>query len=48
MDNYNPNLLWYIAGLLSLVAVASFWLLHVRTRDRFENVPLDEAVAKPE
>jgi MFS family permease len=35
IDNYNPNLLWYIAGVLELVAVASFWLLHLRTRDRF-------------
>jgi len=35
MDNYNPNWVWYIAGLLSLVAIAAFWLLYLRTRNRF-------------
>jgi len=48
MDNYNPNLLWYIAGVLSLVAVASFWRLQVRARDRLETVMADDAAAKPE
>jgi predicted MFS family arabinose efflux permease len=36
MDNYNPNWVWYIAGMLSLVAVAFFWILHLRTQDRFK------------
>jgi len=35
MDNYDPNLVWYIAGILSLVAVFAFWLLYIRTRNRF-------------
>jgi MFS family permease len=48
MDNYNPNLLWYIAGVLSLVAVASFWRLQVRVRDRLETATANEAAAKPE
>jgi MFS family permease len=48
MDNYDPNLLWYIAGALSLVAIASFWLLYMRTRDRFESVPMSETAVKPE
>lgn len=38
IDNYEPNLLWYIAGLLSLVAVGAFWYLHGRTKDRFRNL----------
>jgi MFS family permease len=36
MDNYNPKMVWYIAGALSLVAVSFFWILYVRTRDRFK------------
>ncbi len=36
MDNYNPNMVWYIAGALSLVAVSFFWILYVRTRDRLK------------
>ncbi len=34
MDNYNPNLVWVWAGLLSLVAVAAFFVLYLRTRHR--------------
>lgn len=37
MDNYEPRLLWYITGLLSLVAVGAFWYLYQRTKDRFKN-----------
>jgi MFS family permease len=48
MDNYNPNLLWYIAGALSLVAVASFWRLQVQAHDRLETAAANEAAAKTE
>ena len=35
MDNFNPNWVWYAAGILSALAVVGFYLLHVRTQDRF-------------
>jgi MFS family permease len=28
MDNYNPNLLWYACGILGMLAVAGFLVLH--------------------
>ena len=34
MDNYDPNLVWVWAGLLSLVAVAAFSVLYHKTRNR--------------
>jgi MFS family permease len=30
LDNYDPNLLWYIGGLLCAVSVLAFYALHVR------------------
>ena len=36
MDNYDPNFVWYISGLLSLLASALFWYLHLRVKDRFD------------
>ena len=30
LDNYNPNLLWYLGGVLCLISVVGFYLLHVR------------------
>ena len=43
MDNYDPRILWYLAGLLSLVAVGVFWFLYLRTKDRFnsQSTPVD-------
>jgi MFS family permease len=35
MDNYNPYWVWYLAGILSIAAVLSFWLLFLKTRHRF-------------
>jgi MFS family permease len=37
LDNYNPNLLWYIGGALCAVAALGFWLLHLKLgkRERF-------------
>jgi MFS family permease len=30
MDNYNPNYIWYIGGVLCVVAIGAFLLLHLR------------------
>lgn len=37
LDNYNPNLLWYLGGILCIVAASSFYLLHIRigAREQF-------------
>jgi MFS family permease len=37
MDYYNPYWVWYLAGILSIVAVLSFWLLFLKTRHRFKH-----------
>ncbi len=29
LDNYNPNLLWYVGGILCVVAAISFYFLHL-------------------
>jgi MFS family permease len=34
MDNYNPNWVWYAAGIISGVAAAGFYTLHHKTRPR--------------
>jgi MFS family permease len=30
LDNYNPNLLWYIGGLLCVLSVLAYYMLHLR------------------
>jgi len=35
MDNFNPNYVWYIAGILSLVALLGYAYLHSRSSQRF-------------
>jgi MFS family permease len=39
-----PNWVWYFAGLLSLISIIGFWLLHGITEDRFskEKKPMKE------
>ena len=37
-DIYGGQLIWYIAGLLSLIAAIGFWLLHNITKQRFEDI----------
>jgi len=41
LDNYNPNLLWYIGGILTLISVMGFSLLHLRlgARPQFASTP---------
>ena len=41
LDNYNPNLLWYIGGLLCSVSVLGYLMLHARLKSqaRFSPAP---------
>ena len=47
LDNYNPNLLWYIGGALCGVSVLAYYSLHLRlgdetgicSRERRDNAP---------
>ena len=34
MDHYDPNMVWYLCGILALVAVTAFLYLYQRTRNR--------------
>jgi MFS family permease len=34
LDNFNPDWVWYLSGILSAVAVGGFLLLHARLRER--------------
>ena len=38
MENIGPNWVWYLAGILSLIAAIGFWLLHGVTKERFLKV----------
>ena len=44
LDNYNPNLLWYIGGILTLISVLGFSFLHLRlgSRRQFAPTPKEE------
>jgi MFS family permease len=43
LDNFNPNLLWYIGGILCAVAAVAFYALHLRlgTQKRFAPAPAE-------
>jgi MFS family permease len=41
LDNYNPNLVWYLCGVFCLVAIGMFLLLNQRVEDRTA-VPVPE------
>ena len=46
LDNYNPNLLWYIGGALCTLSVLAYYILHLRLGARPEFAPAkEEAVA---
>ena len=44
LDNYNPNLLWYIGGVLCAFSVLSFYALHLRIgkQARFKRISEEE------
>lgn len=44
LDYYNPNLLWYLGGVLCVVAAIGFYGLHLRlgTQQRFAPAPMKE------
>ena len=35
MEYIGPNWIWYIAGIISLISIIGFWLLHDVTKERF-------------
>jgi MFS family permease len=47
LDNMNPNLLWYIAGILCAIAAFAYYILHLRLghRKRFAPAPMEEQPA---
>jgi MFS family permease len=50
LDNYNPNLLWYIGGALCALSVLAYYILHLRLGGRQEFAPSQEegtALAAP-
>ena len=42
LDNYNPNLLWYIGGILCGLSVLAYYFLHLRLGHRQEFAPVEE------
>jgi MFS family permease len=42
LDNYNPNLLWYIGGALCGLSVLAYYALHVRLGSMPEFIPFQE------
>jgi hypothetical protein len=42
LDNYNPNLLWYLGGALCGLSVLAYYFLHLRLRAREEFAPAKE------
>jgi predicted MFS family arabinose efflux permease len=47
LDNYNPNLLWYVGGILCAVAAISFYGLHLwlGRQQRFVPTPVEKEVS---
>ncbi|MFX1356036.1 MAG: MDR family MFS transporter [Promethearchaeota archaeon] len=35
IDHLGPYWVWYLAGLLSMIAIAGFWVIHCIAKDRF-------------
>ncbi|MCK5054635.1 MAG: MFS transporter [Anaerolineales bacterium] len=42
LDNYNPDWVWYAAGIACAIAVAGFLALHMSAQRRFAAVPVEE------
>jgi len=49
LDNYNPNLLWYVGAGICAVSVLGFFILHLRvgTQKRFLPTPAEVSVPIP-
>jgi MFS family permease len=47
MDNFNPNWVWYLSGIISAVAAVGFYILFVRTRSRFVSLESEEEAGLP-
>jgi MFS family permease len=47
LDNYNPNLLWYVGGVLCAVSALSFYALHLwlGRQKRFVSAPVKQEVS---
>ncbi len=43
LDNYNPDWVWYAAGIACAIAVIGFLSLHMSAQKRFATVPAEEA-----
>jgi MFS family permease len=43
MDNYNPNLVWYIGGVICIISGIGYYALHLRLggQQRFAPPPLE-------
>ncbi len=46
LDNFNPNLLWVLGGILCALAAAGFYAMHLwlGTQERFVPVPVEQEV----
>lgn len=42
LDHFNPNLLWYIGGVLCAISAFSYYLLHIRLGARTQFAPAKE------
>jgi MFS family permease len=42
LDNYNPNLLWYIGGAICAISVLSYYMLHLRLGAKAQFIPPEE------
>ena len=49
LDNYNPNLLWVVGGILCALSAASFYALHLwlGRQGRFVSAPVEQKVSNP-
>ncbi len=43
LDNLNPNLLWYIGGVLCAVSAFSYWMLHLRLGKQERFIPKNDS-----
>jgi MFS family permease len=48
LDNFNPNLLWILGGILCAVAAAGFYAIHLRLggQERFAPLPVEQEAKK--